>query len=234
MNKIAKCIIAIVILLIANVVNVYVNIGNVYADENNKIVQNYINNRNLFNNKEKEYKYVDKKVDKEKKKHSTVAKKEVEEYLNENGIFDEDIKGLFSEKELRELKCEDLINSEIYVSYYAVEDTEELEDISIENKEMVELSDEQVNKYLAQKYFSKDTDLYNELENEFEAKKEKKKKSYNDKFLEAIGVKPIEVYAINSEGYSVGGNSDKDNPSMLKKDVDCNTERKEWIYKSKI
>jgi len=217
MSRKIKCIIAIVVLLMANVVSLCANTDNVYAFTYKKNDKKDISKRNVFKEKSSEYKNVDKKVKREKQKHSTVAKKEVEDYLNENGVFDEDIKGLFTDAELKELDCKDFINAEIYITYYAVEDTKELTDAPLDEKTMIELSDEQVDKYMAQKYFSEDTGLYEELENEFQTRKDKKKKSMGDKFFEAIGVKPIEVYAQKVSGKSLGGVDDKKNPSMLKK-----------------
>ena len=162
MSRKIKCIIAIVVLLMANVVSLCANTDNVYAFTYKKDDKKDISKRNVFKEKSSEYKNVDKKVKREKQKHSTVANKEVEDYLNENGVFDEDIKGLFTDAELKELDCKDFINAEIYITYYAVEDTEELTDAPIDEKTMIELSDEQVDKYMAQKYFSEDTGLYEE------------------------------------------------------------------------
>ena len=108
-------------------------------------------------------------------------------------------------------------NSEIYISYYAVEDKEELKDAPIEENEMIELSDEQINEYLGEKYFSEKTNLFDELEKEFETRREKKDKTYIDKFLEAIGVKPIDVYAAIKNSGSWGGIEDENNKCMLKK-----------------
>lgn len=104
MKKISKCVIGIIAVLVVNVVSICANINCVYAYTCTGIDKTEISKRNIFRNRENEYKNIDKKVKKEKQKHSTVAKTEVEKYLNDNGVFDEDINGLFSEDELKKVR----------------------------------------------------------------------------------------------------------------------------------
>lgn len=215
MKKIVKNIIAIMLIVIANIVSVYTTTYNVYADEN--IDTREFDKKNVFIEGHKKYGNVDKTVQKEVSRHSTVAKKEIEEYLNKQGVFDDEIAGLFTDEDLRELQICDLVNTEIYVAYYAVEDKAELEDCAVVEEEMIELTDEQVDKYLAEKYFSKETNLYEELEKEFREKNECENNSLFNELLEAVGLKPIVAYAAITKSETIGGVDDEDNPSMLKK-----------------
>ena len=215
MKKIVKNIIAIMLIVMANIVSIYATTSNVYAHEN--LDTSEFIKKNVFKEERKKYKNIDKALQKETDKHSTVAKKEIEEYLNEQGVFDDEITGLFTDEDLSKLEINDLVDTEIYVAYYAVEDKEELENKAVEEEEMIELTDEQVDKYLAEKYFSKNTNLYEELKKEFEEKNKRKEKTLFSKALESVGLKPIVTYAAITKSESVGGVDDENNPSMLKK-----------------
>lgn len=82
---------------------------------------------------------------------------------------------------------------------------------------MVELTEEEANAYISQKYYGKKTDLYNRLNQKIE-KNKKHKKDNSKSWLQAIGVKlgfvPVSVSASTQ---SKGGKDDKSNPTMLKK-----------------
>lgn len=83
---------------------------------------------------------------------------------------------------------------------------------------MIELSDEEVDLYIAEKYLGKDTNLYQELNSEFEKKNKKDNKKISDKILKSMGIRPIEVYAdTRTKSEDIGGVDDDENPSMLKK-----------------
>lgn len=121
MKKIIKSLFSISMLVLTIGMDMCIDACACGINNEKDVFEDYISNkRNVF--KEKGYKNIDKKVEKEMKKHSTKADKEVEKLLNEQGIFDEDIKGLFTDEELKELDNNDIENMEVYITYYAAYD----------------------------------------------------------------------------------------------------------------
>lgn len=175
-----------------------------------------VNNNCGFTENKEDYYYIDKKVKKEKKSVTGKLDKDIEEKLNENGVFDEEINSS-NESELEDLRSADADTMQIYTQYYAIDDREELKDKKVEESDMIELSEEQADEYISQKYYGKKTDLYSELEERME-KSESRNESNSIGILETIGIQlgivPITVLA---ETQSKGGKSDKSNPTMLKK-----------------
>ncbi|MBQ4069318.1 MAG: hypothetical protein IJC76_08705 [Lachnospiraceae bacterium] len=146
MKRMFKIIVAILLIVMGNMVYIHDITCDVYADVH--IEKEEPVNKNIFVKKHKKYKNVTKTIQREVNKHSTVAKKEVEKYLNEQGVFDDEIAGLYTDEDLRDLKIDDLYNTDVYVSYYAIVDKEELTGCVVEEEEMLELTDEQVDKVM--------------------------------------------------------------------------------------
>ena len=195
----------------------------VKAGESNTI--NTEINRELINDGEEyndfyemkdNYEFVSDKVEDEIRESSEdIHNDVVEEYLNENGIFDDEIADIYGDDDIEQLELfgeEDLEDISIQVEYYAVADIAEEE--CKNESDMVKLSDDQVDKYIGEKYYNEDTTLDEEINEELYGKIEtsEENKSICDKVLMAIGVEPITAYA---ETKTYQGNC------MLKKVVTC-------------
>lgn len=220
MNKV-KSLIMVVAILLASMESLPV-----MASLDTECIQEIIKQQEEFRNigefityteNKSDYKYIEKKINIESgndildKRHH-----EIEEFLNDSGVFDEEIDLHFTEEMLNELEETKIDNISIMSAYYAVDDSCTDEDTSNEKEilgenNMVRLDEQEVNKYLAQKYFEKETDIYDEMAKKLEKSFEKSKEiSLKDKIMQAIGIEPIEVFA-ESHG---GGNV-----TMLKKTV---------------
>ena len=191
-----------------------------YAVENiNGDISIIVDMNNAFAESEGEYDYIEKKKEEESVNVTGLIDKDVEIILNSNGILDEDIKK-YSKEELQELEKNIDEDSIIYVSYYAVNDTEELSDVPVKKDEMIELTPKQVDKYIAEKYYDEETDLMKELVKEFNnMEQDNKKEKLVNKVSDIMGINVNEVCA---ETISHGGIHDKDNPTMLKETLVIN------------
>ena len=148
----------------------------------------------------KDEKYVNKKVEEEKKNKTELLDNKTERYLNENGVFDEEIEKLDDEtlEELMKSPNEDI---QVYTSFYEyIEPAESDEDntanssndeIMVES-DLVELTKEEINEVIAERYY--DVDI-SEI-------KEKDDNTVLDDVLEAVGLKPVNVYAVDKVGNS--------------------------------
>ena len=169
---------------------------------------------NAFVESEGEYDYIEKKIEEESANVTGLIDEDVEKILNESGILDEDIEKL-SNEEIEEFENNINENSLIYVSYYAVNDIEELSELPVQQDEMIELTPEQVDEYIAEKYYDEETDLREELAKALEdVNEDNKEENVLNTFSNAIGLKVKDVCA---ETISHGGVSDKANPTMLRK-----------------
>ena len=135
----------------------------VKAGESNTI--NTEINRELINDGEEyndfyemkdNYEFVSDKVEDEIRESSEdIHNDVVEEYLNENGIFDDEIADIYGDDDIEQLELfgeEDLEDISIQVEYYAVADIAEEE--CKNESDMVKLSDDQVDKYIGEKYYN--------------------------------------------------------------------------------
>ena len=193
----------------------------VKACEDITYVENEVDDQNYSNINEikDEFEFIGDKIDEEIENDSGVFENDkIEKILNENGVFDEDIQSIYNEEEISELNeidQDDIDNMSVYVEYYAVPDmdiTEESE--NLDNYEMIRLTDEQVDMYMAEKYFEVNTELDEQIQEKIEEDYDEQREgdSISDKVLTAIGVKPITVYAETQE---------KQGTCMLKKIVSC-------------
>ena len=165
-----------------------------------------------------QYEHMDMKTEEELDNVTGVIDEKLEEELNRNGIFDEEIENNLLE-EIENINLDEVERISVEVSYYAINDTEEWEGKKVTEDEMLQLTPEQVDMYMAEKYYNEETDLNDELNEAFEKINDNNmtdKKSFSDKFLEAVGIKPKNVYAVVSRQYSYGGKN-SENPTMLKK-----------------
>ena len=180
----------------------------VKACEDITYVENEVDDQNYSNINEikDEFEFIGDKIDEEIENDSGVFENDkIEKFLNENGVFDEDIQSIYNEEEISELNefdQDDIDNMSVYVEYYAVPDmdiTEESE--NLDNYEMIRLTDEQVDMYMAEKYFEVNTELDEQIQEKIEENYDEQREgdSISDKVLTAIGVKPITVYAETQE-----------------------------------
>ena len=226
-----KCILSSMLLVIANMELMLINTyaGDLATPDNN--IQNVSDNYVEFYEYKDDYEYVSQKVDQEvENKELSSEYSEVEEYLNQNGVFDDEIEDIYDEDKLDDLKnMDEITDAYVSVQYYAVddleqnEDGEEDEDVTLDQADMVQLTDEQVDMHIAEKYYGEETDLYKELEDELEEQKtdnEEGHESIVDDVLESIGLKPMEVYAETQT---------KQGKSILKKIVTCTKSRGDYV-----
>lgn len=198
-----KCAMSIVMLIIAHMEMMLIN---TYAHDFNSL---YINNEMPAENEnysdfceiKDEYEYVADKVEQELSESSSeINNDEAEQYLNSNGIFDDEIADFYSEKDIEEFEnmgTEELEDVMISVSYFAVDDTEDAEKEELENSDMCQLTDEEVNMYLAEKYYNVDMGLDEKVLDRMDKDTDGNcdKESVADKIMESIGLKPVVAYA---------------------------------------
>lgn len=170
----------------------------------------------------KDEKYVNKKVEEEKKNKTELLDNKTERYLNENGLFDEEIEKL-DDKTLDELMKSPNKEIQVYTTFYEYiepdEDNSDADDNSenetvkssddtvISESSLVELTTDEINAVIAEKYY--DVDI-SEME-------EKDDNTVLDDVLEAIGIKPVNVYA--EEGKNSTSNAKNMQGSYLKKSI---------------
>lgn len=100
----------------------------------------------------------------------------------------------------------------IYTSYYVVDDGD---GDSLDESDMILLTDQETNDYIAQKYFNRKNNLKDILKDKIK-KKNEKNDTILHRFGEALGIVPVGVQA---ETQSKGGKDDNKNPTMLKKTI---------------
>lgn len=220
-----KCMIASILLIIANmqmmVINTYANDFNEIYQKNNSVDNGQYSE---FSDIKNEYEYVSDKVDEEVGVNSSeISNNDLEEHLNNNGIFDDEISDIYGEEDIVEfenMNKEEIDNMSVSVSYYAVEDIDK-EQEDMDSMNMIQLTDEEVDMYIAEKYYDQDMGLEDIILEKFEEKEEQKKEKENDSIIEEamenIGLQPREAYAetqtkqVRSDG----------TVCMLKKVVTC-------------
>lgn len=179
----------------------------------------FVDMDNVFNENNGKYDYIEKKIEEENENVTGLIDEDIEIILNNNGILDSDIE-VFSDEELKELENNISENSDIFVSYYAVNDVEELSGVPVREDEMIELTPEQVNDYIAEKYYNEKTDLKDELNKEFkEITENSKSKTVIENVSNILGLTVNDACA---ETITHGGISDKQNTSMLKETLVIN------------
>ena len=97
--------------------------------------------------------------------------------------------------------------------YYAVTDCEDKEQI-VED-DMIPLTSNEVDMLIESHYYGKENDLDSVVSERVNSEDEDYESSIIDKTMEAIGLKPKNVYAENAK--SIGGINDKKHYSYLKK-----------------
>lgn len=202
---------AIIMVLMVSMVNVLAFPFTGYADEltetgNSEIA---VDMTNAFAESNGEYEFIEKKIEEENANITGLIDEDVEEILNKNGILDEDIEKC-SEKDIKEL--EDNINEDslIFSGYYAVNDIKELADTPVQRDEMIELTPEQVDKYIAEEYYGAETDLQETLTEEFEEMAEDNTDENRDNVISAIGeLIGLGVNDVSAETIAYGGLNDK-------------------------
>lgn len=165
-----------------------------------------------------QYQYIEMKTETEVDSVTGVIDEELEEELNRNGIFDDEIENNLLD-EIEDISFDDVELISVEVLYYAINDTKELEGKKVTEDEMLELKPEQVDMYMAEKYYDEKTELNDEISKSFKEMNDNdtiNEKTFSDKFLEAVGIKPKNVYAAQSRQYSYGGKNSQ-NPTLLKK-----------------
>ncbi len=105
----------------------------IFAATDNNLQENKQQNKELlintsesFAEDREQYKFTNKKINKEIKHQSGSVNTKLEKHLNENGVFDDEINTL-GEKNLNDMEQCDIQNVQIYAGYYAMEDTKERE-----------------------------------------------------------------------------------------------------------
>lgn len=181
-----------------------------------------------------DYEYIGNKVEDEVNQSSGIIEnEELEIYLNENGVFDEEIEDIYSHEEIEELNEaieENMENLQIHVEYYAGNDTEEnveniedVENTTIEES-MIRLTDEEVNMYIAESCYGIETNLNESLsermDNEDADNEDNSDINLGEEIMSTIGLAPQTVYAsADYERTQSAGGQGATNKTMLKKTV---------------
>ncbi len=184
----------------------------VYASDSIKISENEVTSFD----EAKEEKYTNKKIEDEKKNKTNVIDNNTERYLNNCGMFDEEIENL-DKQTIEELEDCNNKNIEVYTTFFEYiepevstqnfEDAEKNDDNNIIEKGTVnELTNEEINELIAEQYY--DVDI----------SEEKEDSTILDNVLEAIGLKPVDVYA-GIDNYRDNVNDMKKNTTYLKRTI---------------
>lgn len=185
-----------------------------YANENDlENVPIMADMNNAFAESKGEYDYIEKKIEEESENVTGLIDEDVEKVLNNNGVLDADIEKC-SKEELQELEKNIDEDSMIYVSYYAINDIEELSEVPVQKDEMIQLTTEQVDEYIAEKYYEEDSDLREELDKEFA--KNSISKNDSNMFNVVSDVMGLHVTDVHAKTITHGGISDKVNTTMLR------------------
>lgn len=182
-----------------------------YGDE--KIVENGINIggniSNVLINEEGEYEYIDKKIQEDVKNNTGLIDEKSEKLLNEKGLLDDEIERL-NKEEIKNIEENVDENTKVFSNYYSVEDTRDLSEVPITAEEKIQLSEEQVNKYIAEKYYDVETDLTETINEEFE------KKKHNDTIEKVSKTMGLQVKEAKAYTESHGGVNDAECRTMLR------------------
>lgn len=141
-----------------------------------------------FSEQSKGKKYTTKKIKEEKKNSTNLLGEDVENYLNQEGMFDDEIKSL-DDVTLDEISNCDLEYLGVQTSYFELINENIETTVNEENNNQsnyIELTPEEIEEVIAEQYY--DVDLSDETEDI----------SVVDKVLETIGLKATEVYASNN------------------------------------
>ncbi len=145
-------------------------------------------------NKSKKKEYTKKKIDNEKRNKTHIIDEKMEEYLNDSGIFDDEICRM-DQKTIDEISQNKINDIQVATSFYEYNETtkktisneSESDNDVIEESDLVEIGPSEINKVIAEVYFDKVVE---------------EEESVLDKTLEAIGIKPVNVYAgVNYDYY---------------------------------
>lgn len=207
-NKKRICVVLIVVLLLNFVP--YENICLADNEEYNEelyVSEPFIDERD-------NYDYIDKKIEDDIKSETGIVSSEVEEMLNEQGYFDDDIE-MLSESDVNALEESDISEGIVYTEYYAVPDIKEADNINVEEA-MIPLTPEEVDMLIESKYYGKENNL-DEVVYERVNLEQEDTDSLLEKSIEVLGLKPQNVYAENA--IEIGGVNDKNHYSYLKKSL---------------
>lgn len=215
MKKKWKAVIMILMMVVVNIVSFSVK-G--YAEETQEPGNQGItvDMTNAFTENNGEYAFIEQKIEDENASMTGLLDEDVEELLNHQGILDEDIEKC-SEQELMELEQNVTEDSLVYTGYYAVMDTEELADKPVQQDEMIELTPEQVDRYIAEEYYDIETGLYASLAEELEEMAEKSEDNASQNLVHSVGeFMGLGVQEVCAETIAHGGLDDKIHTSMLR------------------
>lgn len=154
----------------------------------------------------KRYSFINKKVCLELDSHNTFLEPELEKYLNKNGIFDEDIDE-FDSNTINQLSKVNLEDIDIKCGYFAVVDSEQMEDVKILPNELYSLSQDEVNAYFGKQYFDVETFFSDNILKKIH--NTANEQNVAEKILQNVGIIPVKCYA---KAYDV----DLENVSILK------------------
>ncbi|MDE5782495.1 MAG: hypothetical protein K2I03_13625 [Lachnospiraceae bacterium] len=122
-----------------------------------------------FTKNKSDYQNIEKKIDMESQNDIFGDKyHDAEKFLNDAGIFDEELELHFTENKLDELEDIGLENISIMSAYYVVDESviqknSNIGRESIDAAQMFQLNEQQVDEYFAEKYFERKTDIYKKV-----------------------------------------------------------------------
>lgn len=155
------------------------SVTNVYGIQMEK--KEFLEKDSAFEESKENYKYTELKIEAEKGNVTGSIDKEIELYLNDNGIYDNEIVNFDNQ-----IKCEleaitDIEDIEIYTEIVEVNEESAGEEI------YKQLDAEEINDVMAEVYY--DVDVNGE-----------EKESIINNVLEMVGIKPMSVYAEEGDG----------------------------------
>lgn len=164
----------------------------VFAISDSNVEEVYKANLDEFTKSKDKYKYTNGKIEEEMDNSTGIVDEDKEIYLNENGIFDNELDDI-DELAIAEINEADIDEIRVYTTFFEYEE-ENIQDNICENesqiideKNMKELTSKEINEVIGEIYYDKDV------------VEQKKEESILDMAAEKIGLKPVEAYAsVNS------------------------------------
>lgn len=144
-----------------------------------------IEGENVFLESINEENNINKKIDEEVNHNTGLLDEDIEQYLNENGVFDEELENISDIKNLNNLEKDEI---QVFTGYFAVSDTKEEEGTTVTDDEMIMLDKEEVDSLLGNMYYGEENEIVKE-------KSKETKISLLDKILMSVGMKPVNAYA---------------------------------------
>ena len=157
-KKYVKVLIMITTILVADFMTLPIH--NVSAKENSNQGKIEIYEQNVFTEGKNEQN-ISKKINDELSNDTGLINKEMEDYLNNNWIYDEEIPDISNKCQLDKIDVNDLV---VYTGYYAVSDSEDKADVDVDDDAKL-LNENETDALLGNLYYDEVNEVINNEKN---------------------------------------------------------------------